>query len=652
MKGSCVIVRFAETNEVVAKFKSLSSFSTTVGFGKSWASNALKDPKFKLHDKDDYHVDVVNKGEYDRALLSPPLVAAFNEACAEYAVGAVFSDTVFDPSGTPIASFGKGELAKFLGIVNKDAKNDRFDEPTEDDNNAFPLTTSSKIWHVGEWTVVSYANVPTELTRNDVSLTAFEVVARKSLDNLKIKSIVGQGILTREQCETTGTVSFFRLPQVMHDMLDEPIVDDFIDAAHRIRDFDIVQAGNERFVSEIVVAAIETLMGRLQLEKYVPKESHPFWRFVGCFKRRFNVNGVLDMRFNIDGVPFAWACRNCEEIKTFGYENLVTCKPCVRSKTLAKRKREPENCTNCNREIDYSGTLCHFCDNTKKDANGMTKSQRYREKNRDNVEYKAHLAARLREYRKNNPDIMNAIEAKRAMDPKRRMYNIKKRAGNGGIEFVEADELKLMTLLHFPCHWCGIQMGKLQGLDRLDNDGPYALVNVVPSCGPCNVKRRNMPPVLFPVHISKMAARLDISVPDCRTELARNAMSNKSEDPDRKKDDLTDTQRQLLQKSACALCGVAPAMGIDRIDNSVHYTIENSQPCCSKCNYIKHTWPMTDLKIWIGNVIFNINQGLVDVEKYAHVVAFADLPKENVAEAIEEIEDAPEEIEDIEAMFG
>ena len=34
--------------------------------------------------------------------------------------------------------------------------------------------------------------------------------------------------------------------------------------------------------------------------------------------------------------------------------------------------------------------------------------------------------------------------------------------------------------------------------------------------------------------------------------------------------------------------------GIDRVDNDVGYTEENSVPCCSKCNFMKHTLNASD----------------------------------------------------------
>ena len=50
--------------------------------------------------------------------------------------------------------------------------------------------------------------------------------------------------------------------------------------------------------------------------------------------------------------------------------------------------------------------------------------------------------------------------------------------------------------------------------------------------------------------------------------------------------DLTDTHAKQLFKQPCALCG-GPGHGIDRIDSTVGYIVDNVQPACSACNMMK-----------------------------------------------------------------
>jgi len=66
--------------------------------------------------------------------------------------------------------------------------------------------------------------------------------------------------------------------------------------------------------------------------------------------------------------------------------------------------------------------------------------------------------------------------------------------------------------------------------------------------------------------------------------------------------ELTEEEFKILTKQNCHYCGTEPKNvtgkdkyygeyiynGIDRLNNDLGYTVENSVPCCSDCNYMKH----------------------------------------------------------------
>jgi hypothetical protein len=69
--------------------------------------------------------------------------------------------------------------------------------------------------------------------------------------------------------------------------------------------------------------------------------------------------------------------------------------------------------------------------------------------------------------------------------------------------------------------------------------------------------------------------------------------------------------------SCCEYCGATPAdtthcrgklkhnvpmNGVDRVDNSIGYVIENCKPCCAQCNRGKMAYSLDDFKSWIGRV--------------------------------------------------
>lgn len=53
---------------------------------------------------------------------------------------------------------------------------------------------------------------------------------------------------------------------------------------------------------------------------------------------------------------------------------------------------------------------------------------------------------------------------------------------------------------------------------------------------------------------------------------------------------LSHSNANALFLSSCAYCGKTPSWGIDRVDNTLGYTQENSVPCCAFCNHAKRDY--------------------------------------------------------------
>lgn len=90
---------------------------------------------------------------------------------------------------------------------------------------------------------------------------------------------------------------------------------------------------------------------------------------------------------------------------------------------------------------------------------------------------------------------------------------------------------------------------------------------------------------------------------------------------------LTNKQFLELVQQDCYYCGDPPQNiiknhyqngdyfynGIDRIDNNKGYTIENTVPCCAKCNYAKSKSTLQEFKDWIErayNKMFGYKVGI------------------------------------------
>lgn len=71
--------------------------------------------------------------------------------------------------------------------------------------------------------------------------------------------------------------------------------------------------------------------------------------------------------------------------------------------------------------------------------------------------------------------------------------------------------------------------------------------------------------------------------------------------------------QQLVVSNACSYCGSelpAHGHGIDRIDSSVGYSLENATACCIKCNVGKASMTTPEFLNWI-EAVYNYSKNLV-----------------------------------------
>ena len=79
--------------------------------------------------------------------------------------------------------------------------------------------------------------------------------------------------------------------------------------------------------------------------------------------------------------------------------------------------------------------------------------------------------------------------------------------------------------------------------------------------------------------------------------------------------DITIEQFESLSKQACVYCGELPKQearkdfiynGMDRVDSTKGYNLENVVPCCGICNRAKYTLTVKEFKEWVIKVHANM----------------------------------------------
>lgn len=215
--------------------------------------------------------------------------------------------------------------------------------------------------------------------------------------------------------------------------------------------------------------------------------------------------------------------------------------------------------------------------------------------------------------------------------------NYVKKAISKNLEFkLTKNEFK--NLINKNCEYCNIKPyrfygkknanGKIQynGIDRIDNNIGYIDSNCTTCCFYCNNAKSNNNKDLFLNHILKIHKR------DLKTNIVQNihpplfnilyTHQYKKQAEKRKLDfNLLEKDFKNLIQNFCYYCGDSPSTiyrrkdykqtflynGIDRVDNTIGYLIDNCITCCKLCNKYKYTMTHSEFNQWVINIVNNLN---------------------------------------------
>ena len=294
------------------------------------------------------------------------------------------------------------------------------------------------------------------------------------------------------------------------------------------------------------------------------------------------------------------------------------CKPCYKSNKAAKAKEAstthdpttiplPEACATCGKpshevtfkwrtDINKGGwrNQCNGCFNNK----GYSQVSRAKRRAEDPEGFLLKNAETHLAWAHANPEKIIEQQRKTASDPTRRFkalinYVRIKHPDEDINQHINLDDAESMqSKMSKACHYCNhipLIGDALNGLDRVDPRGKYDETNTVPCCGACNSFKLTFPTDEFLVGVRNIASFRD-DLPDPTVvprPVALGGTASRREAVKDKTDDLDIDMCIELWSHPCYMCGRAPAMGIDRVDSSRNYTIDNCQGCCTLCNYMK-----------------------------------------------------------------
>lgn len=162
-----------------------------------------------------------------------------------------------------------------------------------------------------------------------------------------------------------------------------------------------------------------------------------------------------------------------------------------------------------------------------------------------------------------------------------------------------------------PCYYCGrFSETGFNGIDRYDNTKGYIVTNIKPCCTLCNMMKLDSPVDAFLDKVRAIVDYSDTSMPIPETIREKWASlyhtkkmftlsGYKYKATERKiAFELTEEQYDTFLKGTCFLCGIPTTNvhknGIDRIDSTKGYIIDNCKTCCTYCNLMKKTSSVED----------------------------------------------------------
>jgi hypothetical protein len=219
-----------------------------------------------------------------------------------------------------------------------------------------------------------------------------------------------------------------------------------------------------------------------------------------------------------------------------------------------------------------------------------------------------------KEWRKQNPEKVIALNHKKKTDPKYKLKYYKDRAQRSNIQWKLTDE-ECFEYFKNCCYFCGDECGKTNnGIDRLDNSVGYTFENTVTCCEMCNMMKSNLSEDIFIERCRYILAcngLIDEDIPctsayplrTCGTypDYKNRAVSKKGIEFA-----ITEGDYYNLINDTCYICGTETyyrhVNGIDRVTNDEGYIPDNVKTCCAECNYMKKAYDYDDFMQKISDI--------------------------------------------------
>jgi hypothetical protein len=160
------------------------------------------------------------------------------------------------------------------------------------------------------------------------------------------------------------------------------------------------------------------------------------------------------------------------------------------------------------------------------------------------------------------------------------------------------------SMMKSPCHYCTarVPLNGLHGIDRVDNRKGYSVTNCVGCCKECNISKGCVDAQTFVdrcVHIASCNTDRASLHPEAWPDTKPTSFSGyRRNSKFGSRFTLSKEEYKRLIELPCHYCRrditETNKSGIDRVDCTRGYTMDNVVSCCCECNRMKHTSTQKD----------------------------------------------------------
>jgi len=245
---------------------------------------------------------------------------------------------------------------------------------------------------------------------------------------------------------------------------------------------------------------------------------------------------------------------------------------------------------------------------------------RQRQLNDNPDEYRARNAKTAAIWRNKNEDKTdeNNTAKKNSREDNYKVYSRCANLKNLSFELSYDDYLKIVNV---PCYYCDcVEDDKgFNGIDRLDSVVGYAIDNCVSCCRMCNFMKGSLDNNTFvnkTEHILTYNGLITDgnSYPECFANHKGASFCQYKWRAFNKQLEfvLTSDEFTYICSLDCYICGKNSdeqhRNGIDRVDNALSYTTDNSKSCCGECNYMKRDYKYEEFMIKCKQIFANCKE--------------------------------------------